>query len=319
MALVVKDRVRQTTTTSGVGTVTLSGTAPGFQSFEAVGNGNETYYCIVSPTTGAWEVGKGTYLAAGTTLSRNVVLSSSNNGMLVNFDGNLKDVFCTYPADQAVTLGDVQTLTNKTLTSPVITSPTGITKADVGLGNVTNDAQLKIASNLGDLNNAATARGNLGLGTAATATVVTSDTDVTAGRLITTVAGPAQAFRQGNILGTVSQSGGVPTGAIIERGSNANGEFVKYADGTMICSGSVNLTGSIPSTGQESGTVTLPASFSTTIAAFFIVGLGPNNVATTVVQNNLASVSSGAWILRNESGATRTYQIDSFFAVGRWF
>ena len=46
---------------------------------------------------------------------------------------------------------------------------------------------------------------------------------------------PAKLFRRDNILGTVSQSGGVPTGAIIERGSNANGEFVKFADGTLIC------------------------------------------------------------------------------------
>jgi len=46
---------------------------------------------------------------------------------------------------------------------------------------------------------------------------------------------PAEVFKQSNILGTVSESGGVPTGAIIERGSNANGEFIKYADGTMIC------------------------------------------------------------------------------------
>jgi hypothetical protein len=62
-----------------------------------------------------------------------------------------------------------QTLTNKTLTAPAISSPTGIVKADVGLGSVTNDAQLKIASNLSDLASASTARTNLGLGTMAVA------------------------------------------------------------------------------------------------------------------------------------------------------
>ena len=49
------------------------------------------------------------------------------------------------------------------------------------------------------------------------------------------VTNDGQVYAKENILGTVSQSAGVPTGAIIERGSNANGEFVRYADGTQIC------------------------------------------------------------------------------------
>lgn len=65
--------------------------------------------------------------------------------------------------------------------------------------------------------------------------VVQSDTDTAPGRLLTTQSGPAQAFRQGNILGTVAQSGGVPAGAILERGSNTNGEYMRFADGTQIC------------------------------------------------------------------------------------
>ena len=62
-----------------------------------------------------------------------------------------------------------------------------------------------------------------------------------AGKLLSTGNdNPAEVFKQSNILGTVSESGGVPTGAIIERGSNSNGEFVKYADGTMICTGIID-------------------------------------------------------------------------------
>jgi len=76
----------------------------------------------------------------------------------------------------------------------------------------------------------------LAVNTPITGTAITqSTTDVTAGRLLTTVAGPAQAFRRGNILGAVSQGSGVPTGAVIEQGSNANGSYTKFADGTMVC------------------------------------------------------------------------------------
>lgn len=97
MALVVADRVKETTTTTGTGTVTLAGAETGFQSFSAVGNGNTTYYTITNGTD--WEVGVGTYTASGTTLSRDTVLSSSNSGSLVNFGAGTKEVFITFPAE----------------------------------------------------------------------------------------------------------------------------------------------------------------------------------------------------------------------------
>ena len=102
MALVVKDRVKETTTTTGTGTVTLGGAAAGFQSFTAIGDGNTTYYTIYDQPAGEWEVGIGTYTASGTTLSRDTVLSSSNAGSLVNFGAGSKAVFCTNPAERAV-------------------------------------------------------------------------------------------------------------------------------------------------------------------------------------------------------------------------
>jgi hypothetical protein len=102
MALALKDRVKETSTTAGTGTITLDGAVAGFQSFSAVGNGNSTYYAIVDNATGAWEVGIGTYTSSGTTLSRTTVLSSSNSGSLVSFTSNPKDVFVTYPSEKAV-------------------------------------------------------------------------------------------------------------------------------------------------------------------------------------------------------------------------
>ena len=102
MALVLKDRVKETTTTTGTGTVTLAGAVLGYQSFAAIGNGNTTYYAISDPATGDWEVGVGTYTSSGTTLSRDTVLSSSNSGSLVPFAAGSKDVFVTYPSSRSV-------------------------------------------------------------------------------------------------------------------------------------------------------------------------------------------------------------------------
>jgi hypothetical protein len=102
MALVVKDRVKETTTTTGTGTITLAGASTGFQSFSVIGDGNTTYYTIAGQTVAEWEVGIGTYTSSGTTLARNTVLASSNSGSLVNFSAGTKDVFVTYPAEKAV-------------------------------------------------------------------------------------------------------------------------------------------------------------------------------------------------------------------------
>jgi hypothetical protein len=100
MPLVVADRVRETTTTTGTGTITLAGAVTGYQSFSVVGNANTTYYTINAGSQ--WEVGIGTYLGAGPTLSRDTVLESSNAGALVNFAAGVKDVFITYPAEKSV-------------------------------------------------------------------------------------------------------------------------------------------------------------------------------------------------------------------------
>ena len=103
MALVVNDRVKETTTTTGTGTVTLGGAVSGFDTFAAgIGNSNTTYYCI--QLAAEFEVGLGTLAGDSSTLARTTVISSSNSDSAVNFSAGAKNVFCTLPASKATVL-----------------------------------------------------------------------------------------------------------------------------------------------------------------------------------------------------------------------
>ena len=104
MAFAVADRVRETTTTTGTGTLNLDGAVSGFRTFvSGIGDGNVTYYAIVHRTSAEFEIGIGTVTDASTdTLSRTTVLSSSNSNSAVTFSAGTKDVFCTQPASKAV-------------------------------------------------------------------------------------------------------------------------------------------------------------------------------------------------------------------------
>ena len=136
MALALKDRVKETTSTTGTGTVTLDGAAAGFQSFAAVGNGNQTFYAIVDATSGAWEVGVGTYTSSGTTLSRTTVVSSSNAGSLVNFGAGSKDVFVTYPSSRSVYLDAAGSAVTTLDIGTLGASTANITTANITAGTV---------------------------------------------------------------------------------------------------------------------------------------------------------------------------------------
>lgn len=97
--LVLADRVKDSTTSTGTSSITLSGTAPtGYQNFNsAIGQGPTFYYCISSSGSAEWEVGIG-YLSASTTLVRDTILSSSNSGSVVNLSSGTKDVYIVSPA-----------------------------------------------------------------------------------------------------------------------------------------------------------------------------------------------------------------------------
>lgn len=133
MAFLVADRVRENSVTTGTGTLNLTGSPIGYQTFlSAIGSGNSTYYVISNPGVNEWEVGIGT-VGAGT-LARTTVLASSTGTSLVSFTAGTKDVFVTYPAEVAVFAGNAVTLTNKTI------SGSDNTLSNIGNGSLTNSS-----------------------------------------------------------------------------------------------------------------------------------------------------------------------------------
>ena len=132
MALVLADRVKETTTTTGTGAVTLAGAASGFQAFSAgVGNSNTTYYTIQDANGTAWEVGLGTLNADSTTLTRTTVYESSNSDAAITLTSGTHTVFCTYPAGKSVYLDSIGNLSHAIVPYTTITGDTTLTTANV--------------------------------------------------------------------------------------------------------------------------------------------------------------------------------------------
>ncbi len=136
MALVLRDRVKETTSTSGTGSITLLGPVQGFQGFSTIGDGNTTYYTIVAISE--WEVGIGTYSAG--ILTRDTVLASSDGGAKVGFSTGIKDVFCTLPSAKAIVSDAVPlafafntTAPNDTVNVASLTSAVASTNGDLAL------------------------------------------------------------------------------------------------------------------------------------------------------------------------------------------
>ena len=148
MALLLKDRVKETTATTGTGDITLAGAVDGFQTFGAVlANADTTYYAISHRDANEWEVGLGTYNSTAGTIARTTVLESSNSGSAVSFTSGTKDIFITLPAEKAVALdsSDVLSVGNIT-TSGYLRGPATFTIDPAAHGDDTGT--VVIAGNL---------------------------------------------------------------------------------------------------------------------------------------------------------------------------
>ena len=148
MAFVLNDRVKETTTSTGTGTINLAGAADTFETFVAgIGTTNTCFYCISHQTANEFEVGIGTVTdASPDTLSRDTIISSSNSDSAVNLSADTKDVFCTYPASRApsasmlattyVTTHNSTLSDDQTIDSGVLAGPVTVTGTQTITGNV---------------------------------------------------------------------------------------------------------------------------------------------------------------------------------------
>ena len=265
MALIVKDRIKESTTTTGTGTLTLAGATTGFQTFAAVGDANTTYYAILNGSN--WEVGLGTYTVSGTTLSRDTILSSSNSGAAITLAG-VSDVFCTYPSEKAVILNS----------SDVIEGSEIVVEGNIAANAVTTD---KI------INDAVTTNK---IADAAVITAKIADNAVNATKLNVTGDGTNTQFLQSD--GDGSFTWNVPTDTTYTASTGLD------LTGTIF---SLDLANDQTWTGSQRGNITVDADLSFDQNAGNNFSCTPTATGTLTFSNHTAG-QSGYVLLDNSGG-----------------
>lgn len=306
MGLVLADRVRVRSQSSGTGTLTLTTTVEGYQSFAAIGDTNETYYGIVD-NAGNWEIGRGTYTASGTTLSRDTVVSSSNSGSKVNFPVGSKTVFCTFPSSLAQT--------NITAGSNILTrvtlDTTNSTQYLMFAGQTSGDVASKVNSSIrvnpstGDLYST-TFRGNLvgdvsgnattsssTTGNAATATALQTARTINGvsfnGTTNITVTADANTLSGTTLKSTVTASSltsvGTLTGLTVSGSSNFN-------SGISVTGG--NISGELSGNAATASTLKTARTINGTSfdgSSNITIGIDANSITGTTLNSSVVSSS----------------------------
>jgi hypothetical protein len=250
MPLILEDRVRETTTVTGLNDATLLGAVTGFQAFSVIGNGNTTYYTISDQAGGNWETGIGTFNSIGPTLVRTTVLDSSAGGAKVSFPAGTKDVFVTYPSDKAVYLdasGDVQPALGNVVASQV---------------NITGQGDLRLQDTTGGQFVALQAPGTI----ATSYTLTLPVDDGTTGQVLTTDGSGVLSWTTdagGDVVGPASATDNAIARFDLTTGKIIQNSVVTIADTTGNMAGVGTLSsGAITTTGVltvPAGTVSAPA------------------------------------------------------------
>ena len=235
MALVLKDRVKETTTTSGTGTYTLAGAETGFEAFSSIGNTNTTYYCCTDGTD--FEIGIGTYTLSGTTLARTTILQSSNSDSAVNWaSGSTRTIFCTYPGDKSVFLNASNQLvingTDVTSTAAELNILDGVTATATELNLIDGVTATTAELNIMDGVTATTSELNIMDGVTSTASELNLVDGITAGTVSASKAVIADSNKDVSGFRNVSMTGDLTVGGDdITMATNTAGNIL-VADGT---------------------------------------------------------------------------------------
>jgi hypothetical protein len=288
MALVINDRVKETTTTTGTGAVSLAGAVTGFETFAAgVGNSNTTYYAIVHQTANEFEVGLGTLDGDSSDLTRTTVISSSNSDSAVDFAAGTKDVFCTIPASKLIfedANNDATIGRNLTVTGDLTISGDDLTMAT----NTSGAALIGDGSNF----NPVVISGDVSIATNGAASLAAAQTNITSILATDVKIGEDDQtkidfetadtinFYAGNEKQLILTDGALTPGAdnILDLGS-ASVEFKDaFFDGTVTADAFAG-----PLTGDVTGNVSGTAATVTTAAQSNITSLG--TLTTLTVDN----------------------------------
>ena len=314
MALVIKDRVQQASSYYTTSSFSLNGTVSGFQSFEVIGNGNQTYYSATD-STGNWEVGLGAYDGNVSALSRDLILASSNNGLTTIFSGTV-NVFCTYPAEYALLgstsavastgSGDVVLNNSASLVSPTISSAT-IIASNLGTPTaaiLTNATGLPIGgiTASGTPSSTTFLRGDSSWA-ALTSTAVTSFSAGTTG--LTPSASTTGAVTLAGTLGVANGGSGLAT---------LTANYIPYGNGTSAYQSLSTFT--FNGTTLSTPTLSVTSTTSTTPALSFNASNSPvamgasvsGSYLQTMLQNKSGTAGASTnYILSNDLGTDSTY------------